>query len=118
VEPRRTPSSKTQEVLNLQEAPRTHELVVRDESVGLSVPATSWIRYAWQKKGDEKKKGLPALYAPKEKPIAWSAVNARAPERSRQSSPCVRDAWSSATSAKWLEDNYGYGHANTVARRP
>jgi hypothetical protein len=26
------------------------------------------------------------------------------------------DAWSSAKSAKWLEDNYGYGHANTVAR--
>ena len=26
------------------------------------------------------------------------------------------DAWSSTSSAKWLEDNYGYGHANTVAR--
>jgi spermidine/putrescine-binding protein len=26
------------------------------------------------------------------------------------------NAWSSARSAKWLEDNYGYGHANTVAR--
>ena len=26
------------------------------------------------------------------------------------------DAWSSAKSAKWLEDNYGYGHANTQAR--
>jgi spermidine/putrescine-binding protein len=26
------------------------------------------------------------------------------------------DAWSSTRSAKWLEDNYGYGHANTHAR--
>src|SRR5205085_2167795 len=26
------------------------------------------------------------------------------------------DAWSSAKSGKWLEDNYGYGHANTLAR--
>ena len=26
------------------------------------------------------------------------------------------DAWSSAESAKCLEDNYGYGHANTLAR--
>jgi hypothetical protein len=26
------------------------------------------------------------------------------------------DAWSSTQSAKWLEDNYGYGAANVVAR--
>jgi hypothetical protein len=26
------------------------------------------------------------------------------------------DAWSSTKSAKWLEDNYGYGEANTLAR--
>src|SRR6267143_487013 len=26
------------------------------------------------------------------------------------------DAWSSAKSGGWLEDNYGYGHANTLAR--
>ena len=26
------------------------------------------------------------------------------------------DAWSSATSGKWLEDNYGYGHANLLAK--
>jgi hypothetical protein len=26
------------------------------------------------------------------------------------------DAWSSVGSAKWLEDNYGYGEANTLAR--
>ena len=26
------------------------------------------------------------------------------------------DAWSSTKSAKWLEDNYGYGHANSMAR--
>jgi spermidine/putrescine-binding protein len=26
------------------------------------------------------------------------------------------NAWSSTKSAKWLEDNYGYGHANVKAR--
>ena len=26
------------------------------------------------------------------------------------------DAWSSAASGKWLEDNYGYGHANLLAK--
>jgi spermidine/putrescine-binding protein len=26
------------------------------------------------------------------------------------------DTWSSKKSAKWLEDNYGYGHANVLAR--
>jgi spermidine/putrescine-binding protein len=26
------------------------------------------------------------------------------------------DAWSSKKSGQWLEDNYGYGHANTQAR--
>ena len=25
-------------------------------------------------------------------------------------------SWSSAKSGKWLEDNYGYGHANTLAK--
>jgi hypothetical protein len=28
----------------------------------------------------------------------------------------VRRPWSSKSSAKWLEDNYGYGHANVEAR--
>jgi spermidine/putrescine-binding protein len=26
------------------------------------------------------------------------------------------DAWSSRKSGNWLEDNYGYGHANTEAK--
>jgi len=26
------------------------------------------------------------------------------------------NAWSSASSGKWLEDNYGYGHANLEAK--
>jgi hypothetical protein len=26
------------------------------------------------------------------------------------------DAWSSARSGRWLENNYGYGHANTLAK--
>src|SRR2546421_1521314 len=78
-----------------------------------------WIAYAWPNDWVQmKKKGLPVVYMhPKEKPIAWVGMLmllAGTP-RSRLAHAYV-DAWSSTQSAKWLEDNYGYGHANTVAR--
>src|SRR6478672_2004788 len=58
-----------------------------------------WIAYAWPNDWVQmKKKGLKVAYMrPK---LAHAYV----------------DAWSSTKSAKWLEDNYGYGHANTIAR--
>src|SRR5439155_17532702 len=54
---------------------------------------------------------------PKEKPIAWVGMFMllNGTSRSKLAHAYV-DAWSSARSAKWLEDNYGYGHANTLAR--
>jgi spermidine/putrescine transport system substrate-binding protein len=78
-----------------------------------------WVAYAWPNDWVQmKKKKLPVVYMhPKEKPIAWVGMFMLL-----QGSPHVQlahsyvDAWSSARSAKWLEDNYGYGHANTKAR--
>ncbi len=65
-----------------------------------------------------KKKGLKVVYMhPKEKPIAWVGMFMllKGTPRPHLAHAYV-DAWSSTKSAKWLEDNYGYGHANTLAR--
>ncbi len=78
-----------------------------------------WIAYAWPNDWVQmKKKKLPVVYMhPKEKPIAWVGMFMLL-----KNSPRVRlahayvDAWSSRQSGKWLEDNYGYGHANIQAR--
>jgi spermidine/putrescine-binding protein len=78
-----------------------------------------WIAYAWPNDWVQmKKKGLKVVYMhPKEKPIAWVGMFMLLKGSSRpQLAHAYVDAWSSAKSAKWLEDNYGYGHANTVAR--
>jgi spermidine/putrescine transport system substrate-binding protein len=78
-----------------------------------------WIAYAWPNDWVQmKKKGLKVVYMhPKEKPIAWVGMFMLLKGSSRPNlSHAYVDAWSSAKSAKWLEDNYGYGHANTVAR--
>jgi spermidine/putrescine-binding protein len=65
-----------------------------------------------------KKKKLPVVYMhPKEKPVAWvGMLMLLKGSPRRQLAHAYVNAWSSAKSAKWLEDNYGYGHANTVAR--
>jgi spermidine/putrescine-binding protein len=78
-----------------------------------------WIAYAWPNDWVQmKKKKLKVVYMrPKEKPIAWVGMFMllQGSPRPRLAHAYV-DAWSSAKSAKWLEDNYGYGHANTLAR--
>jgi spermidine/putrescine transport system substrate-binding protein len=78
-----------------------------------------WIAYAWPNDWVQmKKKGLKVVYMhPKEKPIAWVGMFTllKGTPRPRLAHAYV-DAWSSSKSAKWLEDNYGYGHANTLAR--
>ena len=65
-----------------------------------------------------KKKGLPVVYMhPKEKPVAWVGMFMLLKGSSRPKlAHAYVDAWSSAKSGKWLEDNYGYGHANVKAR--
>src|SRR6266567_9203433 len=78
-----------------------------------------WIAYAWPNDWVlMKKKKLPVVYMhPKEKPIAWVGMFMllKGTPRPKLAHAYV-DAWSSAKSAKWLEDNYVYGHANTLAR--
>ena len=78
-----------------------------------------WIAYAWPNDWVQmKKKGLKVAYMrPKEKPIAWVGMFMllKTSQRPKLAHAYV-DAWSSTKSAKWLEDNYGYGHANTKAR--
>jgi len=78
-----------------------------------------WIAYAWPNDWVQmKKKGLKVVYMhPKEKPIAWVGMLMLLKGTPRyRLAHAYADAWSSAKSAKWLEDNYGYGHANTLAR--
>jgi spermidine/putrescine transport system substrate-binding protein len=78
-----------------------------------------WIAYAWPNDWVQmKKKGLKVAYMrPKEKPIAWVGMFMLLKTSSRPKlAHAYVDAWSSTKSAKWLEDNYGYGHANTLAR--
>jgi spermidine/putrescine-binding protein len=78
-----------------------------------------WIAYAWPNDWVQmKKKGLKVVYMhPKEKPIAWVGMFmlGKGTPRPHLAHAYV-DAWSSTRSGKWLEDNYGYGHANTLAR--
>jgi spermidine/putrescine-binding protein len=78
-----------------------------------------WIAYAWPNDWVQmKKKGLKVVYLhPKEKPIAWVGMFMllQGSPRTHLAHDYV-NAWSSTASAKWLEDNYGYGHANLKAR--
>jgi spermidine/putrescine transport system substrate-binding protein len=78
-----------------------------------------WIAYAWPNDWVQmKKKGLKVVYMhPKEKSIAWVGMMMllKGTPRPRLAHAYV-DAWSSTKSAAWLEDNYGYGHANLKAR--
>jgi spermidine/putrescine transport system substrate-binding protein len=81
-----------------------------------------WIAYAWPNDWVQMKKkpkpGLPVVYMhPKEKPISWIGMLMLLKGSPRpQLAHAYVDSWSSATAGKWLEDNYGYGHANLKAK--
>jgi spermidine/putrescine-binding protein len=78
-----------------------------------------WIAYAWPNDWVQmKKKGLKVVYMhPKEKPIAWVGMFMLLNGTSRPDlAHAYVDAWSAKASGQWLENNYGYGHANTLAR--
>ena len=64
------------------------------------------------------KPGLPVVYMfPREKALAWVGMLMLLKDSPRPTlAHAYVDAWSSAASGKWLEDNYGYGHANLLAR--
>jgi spermidine/putrescine-binding protein len=78
-----------------------------------------WIALAWPNDWVQMRaKKLSVVYMhPKEKPIAWVGMFMllNGTPRPKLAHAYV-DAWSSARSGAWLEDNYGYGHANTQAR--
>ena len=78
-----------------------------------------WIAYAWPADWVAMKaKKLPVVYMlPKERPIAWIGMLMLGKGTPRyEHAHAFVDAWSSEQTASWLEDNYGYGHANTLAR--
>jgi spermidine/putrescine transport system substrate-binding protein len=78
-----------------------------------------WIAYAWPNDWVQMKaKKLKVVYMrPREKPIAWVGMFMRLKDSPRpRLAHAYVNAWSSTRSAKWLEDNYGYGHANIRAR--
>jgi spermidine/putrescine-binding protein len=78
-----------------------------------------WIAYAWPADWVYMKaKKLQVTYMrPKELPIAWVGYFMLLKDTPRfDLAHAYVDAWSSAKSGKWLEDNYAYGHANTLAR--
>jgi spermidine/putrescine-binding protein len=77
-----------------------------------------WIAYAWPNDWVQMKKKYPVVYMhPKEKPIAWVGMFMllKGSPRPHLAHAYV-DAWSSKHSGRWLENNYGYGHANIQAR--
>ena len=77
-----------------------------------------WIAYAWPNDWVQMRKKHPVVYMhPKERPIAWVGMfmllkNSPRPHLAH----AYVDAWSSKKSGQWLENNYGYGHANTEAK--
>ena len=78
-----------------------------------------WIAYAWPNDWVQMKaKKLKVVYMrPKELPVAWVGMLMLGKGTPRRKlAHAYADAWSSTPSAKWLENNYGYGHANTKAR--
>jgi spermidine/putrescine-binding protein len=81
-----------------------------------------WIALAWPNDWVQMRaKKLPVVYmhpsVRKQKPIAWVGMFMLLQGTSRPDlAHAYVDAWSSAKSGKWLEDNYGYGHSNVLAR--
>ena len=65
-----------------------------------------------------KAKNLPVVYMrPKELPIAWVGYFMLLKNTPRPNlAHAYVDAWSSKKSGTWLENNYAYGHANTLSR--
>src|SRR3954469_9862124 len=77
-----------------------------------------WIAYAWPNDWVQMRKKHPVVYMhPKEKPIAGVGMFMllKGTPRPHLAHAYV-NAWSSKASGQWLEDNYGYGHANVEAK--
>jgi spermidine/putrescine transport system substrate-binding protein len=78
-----------------------------------------WIAYAWPADwvAMKAKKLKVAYMYPKEGAISWIGMLMLGNHSSRlQHAHAFANAWSSAQTGTWLENNYGYGHSNTRAR--
>jgi spermidine/putrescine transport system substrate-binding protein len=78
-----------------------------------------WIAYAWPADWVAMRgKGLKVAYMyPKEGALSWIGMLMLGKGTPRsQHAHAFADAWSSRRSGSWLENNYGYGHSNTLAR--
>ena len=78
-----------------------------------------WIAYAWPADWVAMKaKGLKVAYMhPQEGALSWIGMLMLGKGTPRsQHAHAYADAWSSLQSSNWLENNYGYGAANTKAR--
>ncbi len=78
-----------------------------------------WIAYAWPADwAAMKAKGLKVAYmTPKEGAISWIGMLMLGKGTPRpMHAHGYADAWSSKQTGDWLETNYAYGHANTLAR--
>jgi spermidine/putrescine transport system substrate-binding protein len=78
-----------------------------------------WIAYAWPADwvAMKAKKLKVAYMYPKEGAMSWIGMlmlGKNTPRR--QHAHAFADAWSSARTGTWLENNYGYGHSNLRAR--
>ncbi|HZO50843.1 MAG TPA: extracellular solute-binding protein [Gaiellaceae bacterium] len=78
-----------------------------------------WIAFAWPADWVAmKSKGLKVVYMhPREGALSWIGMLMLGKDSPRpEHAHAFVDAWSSARTGRWLEDNYGYGHANLRAR--
>ncbi len=78
-----------------------------------------WIAYAWPADwvAMKAKKLKVAYMYPKEGAISWIGMLMLGKNSPRpQHAHAFANAWSSAQTGTWLENNYGYGHSNTRAR--
>src|SRR5947208_2855041 len=77
-----------------------------------------WIAYAWPADWVAMRgKHLKVAYMyPKEGALSWVGMLMLGKGTSRpEHAHAFANAWSSAQSGSWLENNYGYGHSNTHA---
>ena len=110
---------QSQKLLIVEEEARPADLVVRDEPLGgvrLGRPLDR-VRVAERLGADEEEGAEGRLHAPEgEADRVGRDVHAAEGHAAPELAHAYVNAWSSTKSAKWLEDNYGYGHANTHAR--
>ena len=78
-----------------------------------------WIAYAWPADwAAMKAKGLKVAYMqPREGAISWIGMLMLGKDSKRPDhAHAFANSWSSKQVGSWLEDNYAYGHSNTLAR--